>query len=147
MNTYKIVKQKETKTAIVALGDDEIVRVSFKEKVEVTPIEVKENFAAYNDVVLGGSYPFIVSSKSGSADYTSEGLAYAKAHEHDWPKLCVALCVKNLPQRMLANFYLKFNKPSHLHKVFDDMSEAETWCLYQIAKSRRNDLGFMPIFI
>lgn len=147
MNTYKIVKQKETKTVIVTLGNDDIVRVSFKEKVEVTPAEVKENFEAYNDVVLGESYPFILSSKSGSADYTTEGLAYAKAHENDWPKLCVALCVKNLPQRMLANFYLKFNKPNHLHKVFDSMPDAENWCLDQLEKSKRRDLGFMPIFI
>lgn len=147
MNTYKIVKQIETKTAIISLGDDEIVRVSFKDKVQVTPIEVKENFNAYNEIILGENYPFIISSKSGSADYTSEGLAYAKAHEKDWPKLCVALCVKNLPQRMLANFYLKFNKPSHLHKVFDAIPEAENWCLDQLEKSKRGDLGFMPIFI
>lgn len=147
MNTYKIVKQKETKTVIVTLGNDDIVRVSFKEKVEVSPKEVKENFDAYNEVVLGEVYPFILSSKSGNADYTTEGLAYAKAHEHEWPKLCVALCVKNLPQRMLANFYLKFNKPAHLHKVFNDMSEAENWCLDQLEKSKRSDLGFMPIFI
>lgn len=147
MNTYKIVKQIETKTAVISMGNDEIVRVCFKDKAEVGPLEVEENFKAYNQLVLGNKHPFMILSNSGSAAYSTDGLAYAKAHENDWPKLCVALCIKNLPQRMLANFYLKFNKPTHLHKVFDTMPDAENWCLDQLEKSKRRDLGFMPIFI
>lgn len=147
MNTYKIVKQIETKTAVISLGNDDIVRVSFKEKADVDKAEVEENFNAYNHVVSGNKYPFIIHANCGSAEYSSEGLAYAKAHENDWPKLCVAICVKNLPQRMLANFYLKFNKPTHIHKVFGNIEEAETWCLEQISKTKRKDLNFMPIFI
>ena len=147
MNTYKIVKQKETKTAIITLGSDRIVRVSFKDMVQVTPIEVEENFKAYNEIIDGASYPFIISAKSGSADYTTEGLVYAKAHENDWPKLCVALCIKNLAQRMLANFYLRFNKPTYTHKIFDSISAAETWCLSEIENSKKNGFHSMPIFI
>lgn len=147
MNTYNILKQKETKTALITLGDDAIVRVSFKDMVQVTPLEVEENFKAYNDIVGGFSYPFIISAKGGSADYTTEGLAYAKTHELDWPKTCVALYIKNLAQRLLANFYLKFNKPSHAHKVFDNMADAETWCIEQSARSKGKDFESMPIFI
>lgn len=147
MNTYKIVKQKETATAIISLGNDGIVRVLFKDMVKVTPVEVEENFKVYNEIVGGVSYPFIISGKSGSADYTTEGLAYAKAHENDWPKLCVALCIKGLAQRLLANFYLRFNKPRHTHKVFDNISDAEVWCTEQLAKSKGKDFESMPIFI
>lgn len=147
MNTYKIVKQKETTTAVVTLGNDDIVRVVFKDLAKVTPIEVEENFKAYNEVVNGVAYPFILSGSSSSADYTSEGLAYAKAHENDWPKVCVALCIRGLAQRLLANFYLKFNKPSHKHKVFLNKTEAEIWCTEQLIKSRNKDFESMPIFI
>lgn len=147
MNSYTIIEQKETKTALVVLGSDGIVRVLFKDDVEVTPIEVEENFKAYNEVIKGKKYPFIIRANSGSADYTPEGLAYAKAHENDWPKLCVALLVKNLPQRLLANFYLKINKPTHLHKVFDNPDEAEAWCLNQINLSNHKKDNLFPIFI
>lgn len=147
MNSYTIIEQKETKTAVIVLGTDGIVRVSFKDDVEVTPAEVEENFKAYNDVIKGKKYPFIIRAKSGSADYTPEGLAYAKAHENDWPKLCVALLVKNLPQRLLANFYLKINQPTHLHKVFNNEAEAEQWCLQQISLNNHKTDNLFPIFI
>lgn len=147
MNTYKIVRQKETHSAMITLGNDDIVRVAFKDMIQVTPSEVEQNFIAYNEVVSGISYPFMISAKSGSADYTTEGLAYAKAHEADWPKICVALCVKNLAQRLLANFYLKFNKPNYPHKVFDNIQEAEAWCTEQLLKSRGGNFESMPIFM
>lgn len=147
MNTYKIVRQKETTTAIITLGSDEIVRVVFKDLAKVTPVEVEENFKVYNEIIRGVAYPFIITGNSSSADYTSEGLAYAKAHEHDWPKICVALCVRGLAQRLLANFYLKFNKPSHPHKVFVNLADAEIWCAEQLTKTKGKDFESMPIFI
>lgn len=147
MNTYKIVKQKETKTAIVTLGNDDIVRVVFKSKATLTPEELESNYLAYNDIVGGEQYAFILTAENSTVDYTAEGRAYAKEYEHSWPKLCVALCVKSLAHKMVANFYLRFNRPSYSHKVFDSVETAENWCLDQIEKSKRGDLGFMPIFI
>jgi hypothetical protein len=147
MNTYKIVKQKETKTAIVTLGSDDVVRVLFKHKAELTPEELVVNYQVYNEIIDGNIYAFILSAENSSVDYTAEGRAYAKMHEDDWPKLCVALCVKSLAHKMLANFYLKFNKPNYTHKVFDNISAAENWCLDEVESSKRNGFSSMPIFI
>lgn len=147
MITYKILKQKESDTAKIILGDDGIVRVLFKSKSELTPEALEINYKLYNELVDGETFPFILSAENSSVDYTAEGRAFAKAHEHDWPKLCVALCVKNLAHKILANFYLKFNKPSYPHKVFSEMKDAENWCFHQIAQSRKKGFDSMPIFI
>lgn len=147
MINYKILQQKETDTAKITLGNDGIVRVLFKNKAELTPLALEKNYVSYNDVVAGEIFPFILSAENSSVDYTAEGREYAKTHEHDWPKLCVALCVKSLAHKMLANFYLKFNKPAYPHKVFNNITDAESWCLEQIELSRKKGFDSMPIFI
>lgn len=49
---------------------------------------------------------------------SEEGTRYSKAE---------ALVVKSLSQRLIANFYVKVNKPPKPSKVFNDKEEAIQW--------------------
>lgn len=50
--------------------------------------------------------------------------------------LALALVIKELPQRLLANFYFKVKKVDYPVKSFRSEEEATTWLLYQIRQQQ-----------
>lgn len=135
MPHYHVTKKTETATACILLCDDNIMRVQFKKDTEITALHLEENFNAYKAMVGAHKYPYIYYAEDGSVMYTESARAYSREHEDDFPKLCIAVVVKTLAHKLIANFYLKFNKPGCLFKVFDKMEVAETWCQQQYAAS------------
>lgn len=49
-----------------------------------------------------------------------------------------AIVIKNLSQKLIANFYLKFNQPGKPTKIFYSLENAIEWTLEQIEKKRTN---------
>jgi hypothetical protein len=137
MAPYQVTKKRETSTALITLADDHIVRVRFKPDVEINPADLEANFVAYRELVDGHKYPFIYYAEDGSSIYSEEARNYARNNEDAFPKLCIAVVVKTLAHKLVANFYLRFNKPRTLFRVFDHMADAEDWCKgqYQAALS------------
>ena len=126
-------KKTETTVAHISLGEDHIMRVEFKKGVEITARDLEENFSAYNALTGTAMYPYIYFAEDGSAIYTEDARHYSRSHEDSFPKLCIAVVVKTLAHKLIANFYMHFNKPKCLFKVFDDMEAAEAWCREQYA--------------
>ncbi len=147
MNSYNITKKTETNTAIISLCDDGIMRVVFKKGAEITPHEVESNFFAYNTIVKGESYPFLISAEDSTVIYTDEARRYAKKHENDYPKICIAFLVRSLAHKLTVTFYLKFDNPQHPTAVFKDVDEAEAWCIEQYwdYQHHQNELDLVPI--
>jgi hypothetical protein len=132
MSDYIITKKAETEEAYIKLCSDGIVRVIFKKDKEIGPRVLKRLFGLFNDFVAGKRYPFIYCAEDGLVVFTNEGNTYSRQNQHVFPKLCSAFVVKSLAQRLIASFYLKFNKPVTPSKVFNRPEEAETWCLAQL---------------
>lgn len=71
--------------------------------------------------------------------YSTDGLKYAKENAHKaFPKICTAVVVKSLPQRLLANFYTRLLNRGVPHKTFNHYNEAEEWCLIQYKEFQSN---------
>ncbi len=136
MSSYIVIKKEETASAHIFMCSDGIIRVLFKKNKEVNASDFKELFLVYNDLVQGNRHPFIYYPEDGSTTVTEDGRAYAKQEEFSFPKTCNAVVVTRLSHKLLANFYFKFNKPSHPFKVFNKMDDAEKWCLEQITLSK-----------
>lgn len=113
------------------LCSDHIVRVEFKKDMEITAKDIQQNHAAYNELVSGHLYPFIYYAEDGSVNYTEDARLYSKNNEGNFPKLCIAVVVETLAHKLVANFYIRFNRPRIELKIFDKLGDAEAWCAEQ----------------
>lgn len=132
MTPFSVIKKAETQIAHVSLCSDDIIRVMIKKQADVDAQQLKILFDVYNQIVEGKAYAYIYYTEDISTTFTDEGRDYAKREEFSFPKICNAIIVTRLAHKIVANFYLKFNKPYYPYKVFNDMNEAEKWCLEQI---------------
>lgn len=129
-----ITKKTETDAAYLNLGNDGIIRVIIKRKTEVNAAVLKKLYKVFNEIENGEPYAFIYYTEDSSVTMTEEGRTFAKEEENSFPKICEAVVVTNLSHKLLANFYLRFNKPNYPFKVFSKMEDAEKWCLFQMKK-------------
>lgn len=113
------------------LCSDHIMRVEFKKDTEITARDIEQNHAAYNGLVGDHKYPFVYYAEDGSVNYTEDARLYSKTHEGDFPKLCIAVVVQTLAHKLVANFYIRFNRPRIDLKIFDKLEDAEAWCAEQ----------------
>lgn len=132
MSNYIVIKKVETDVAYISMCDDGIVRVLFKKNKEINPSSLKNLFETFNDLAKGVSYPYLYSAEDGSVIFTTDGNAYSKQNQHAFPKVCSAFVVTSLAHRLIANFYLKINKPVNPSKLFKDKEDAESWCFQQL---------------
>lgn len=130
-----VIKKSETDFAVVSLGNDQIVRVMFKKKTEINQESFNKLFEVFKNMIDDTPYAYIYYAEDSSSTITDDGRRFAKKEEFSFPKICNAAIVTNLAHKLIANFYLKFNKPNYPFKVFSKMEEAEKWCRQQQAKA------------
>lgn len=138
MSNYIVIKKSETQTAHISLCDDGIVRVMLKRKSEVTRSDAEENIKAYNEISEDKKYAFLIYFEDGTVVYTDEARKRAKELEPAFDKTCMAVLVKTLGHKLVANFYLNVYKPNFPYKVFNEMDEAEAWCLKMYKMHQNN---------
>lgn len=131
----RIIKKTETDFAVVTLCTDRIMRVMFRKRSEITHESFRRLFDIFRDMIDGVPYSYIYYAEDSSATVTDEGRRFAKEQEYSFPKICNAVVVTNLAHKLIANFYLKFNKPYYPFKVFSKVEDAEKWCRQQQAKA------------
>lgn len=140
MSSYIVIKKEETDASHISMCSDGIIRVLFKKNIEIGPPVLKDLFEKFNEIIEGVSYPYIYFAEDGSVIFTTEGNAYSKQNQHLFPKICNAFVTKSLAQRLIANFYLKFNKPENPSKLFTSHDEAERWCFQQLEEATNKAL-------
>lgn len=116
----------ETDDAIFTEREDGIVHVHFKEGLEIT-VEVQGRlFDVYNDICQDEKRPFLFTA----AEYvsvTKEARDNAIIMEQLFPGSASAVLVNTLAYKLIANFYLKINKPKSPYQVFSDEDKAVEW--------------------
>jgi len=68
--------------------------------------------------------------------FSKEARDLAASKEIDCRSAAKALLIKSLGQRIIANFYLKFNKPFIPTRVFENKSEACDWLREEVEKEK-----------
>jgi len=129
MSNHIVIKKLETKTANISLCDDGIVRVMLKGNSEISKSDTEENIKAYNEISEDKIYAFLIYCEDGMVVYTDEARKRAKELESAFDKTCMAVLVKTLGHKLVANFYLTVYRSNFPYRVFDKMDEAEAWCL------------------
>lgn len=126
MNNHSEEKIIEIPDAIIHSRSDGIVHVTFKEGVELDVDLQYRMMKIYFEVCANKKKPFMYSAFTG-VTVTREAKLNAIKLEPDFPSLAVAVIADSLPYRLIADFYLKMNKPIIPYKVFKDIASAEVW--------------------
>ena len=112
--------------SVVELISADIVRIEIREKDVITGVEAAQMNAAIG-VLSGGKEVNVLILGDDAAQFDRSARDYSASPEGNIFTKADALVVKNLAQRIMANFYIKINKPVKPSRVFNSEEEAKEW--------------------
>lgn len=119
-----IVKEVDIPEALVRLRSDGIMHVHYKKNTTIDTEAQLMMREIYREMVPGKTLPYIFSAASG-VTFTKE--ARENSRGKDSPIASYAIIANNLAYRLIANFYLKVNKPKVPYRLFSTMEDAVEW--------------------
>jgi len=105
---------------------DGIVYVRYNKDVTIDIELQAKSLEAFNEITDSKLTPFLFEADEG-VSVTKEARDNAVIQEERTPCKATAVVVQNIAYAMVANFYLKFNKPKRPYKVFNNKQEAVDW--------------------
>ncbi len=127
MHTGKsIVRQIDHELLTVSLRSDGVVHVWLKPNTEITKELQLQMVQIYMEITEGRKSLFIFEAGE-FVSITKEAGEFAITMEKDTPTYASAIIVRNLGQKIIADFYYKVNKPLQPYKVFWKIEKAEEW--------------------
>lgn len=128
MVQIKIYEEKkiEIPEAIIHCRADGIIHVAFKEKADVDVALQNRLLKIYLEICADGKRPFIFSALN-DVNFTKEARENSIKMEPFFPGSATALVADSVAYRLIANFYLKINKPKTPNRIFKDVPSAVEW--------------------
>jgi hypothetical protein len=116
----------ENEFFVFGMRVDGIGYLFLKDNVEIT-VELQGYFIkAHNEILNGESFP-IIYEPGQNCNITKEARENAILIEDLSPIAATAVIAPNSIYKLIATFYLKFNKPKKPYKVFKNVDEAAKW--------------------
>lgn len=109
----------------IFLRDDGIIQVDTKNH-NYTLQNLKDINQAQGKICAGKKRPLLVIGAS-FANIDSDAREFMASEQSTMHSSAEAFVIHALGQKILANFYLKVNKPQVPTRFFNDQSEAEVW--------------------
>jgi hypothetical protein len=111
----------------VSLKSNGIVYVTFKENCVLDISLQLKLLEVYHQVTNGKLTPFIFLTSADGITVTKEARDNATSLEDQSPLSASAVIVNNLAYKLIANFYMQFNKPKRPYKVFSNEIDGINW--------------------
>ena len=121
-----VLKQIVLPELTVTLKNDGIVYVVYNKDVTLDLELQAKSLEAFNFVTEKKLTPFLFEADEG-VSITKEARDNAITMEDQTPCKVTAVVVQNVAYALIANFYMKFNKPKRPYKVFNKKEEAIAW--------------------
>ena len=122
---------------------DDIIVLENKDDFDVELADAIEINAAYEKLANGVPVYSILNSAQSFNNFSKEAQDYlARTAPFVQANLLAAsaIVVTNLPNRLLAKFFVNFYKPAYPIKITANLQEAETW-LKDVKKKKLRDRG------
>jgi len=119
-------KQIKLTHSKVWMREDGIVVLEFGDHVELDVKEARELLHATKEI-SGGKKVLILNVAGKQTTATSAARDFAASPEAVEYTLAEAYVVNNLPQKIIANFYINFHKPLVPTKIFNNTEAAILW--------------------
>jgi hypothetical protein len=111
-----------------SLRSDDILQLDVQAGSYNTLSLVKEAIEALGKVGGGKRYPLlIIAEKDATLDTAS--MEYMAKENADPYSIAEAYLISSISQKLLGNFYLKFNKPFKPTRIFTSRDEALAWLI------------------
>jgi hypothetical protein len=110
----------------VKLRRDGIVHVTFR-KHAVLDIDLQMRLLDLNIKVTGGKKSLFIYDAEENVTITKEARDNATKIEHLSPNKATAVVADNLAYRLIANFYVRFNRPKMPFKVVENVEKGVAW--------------------
>ncbi|PCJ87568.1 MAG: hypothetical protein COA57_04595 [Flavobacteriales bacterium] len=115
-------------TATMHMGDDGILYVKYHEDAEIELEDAKKHIATAIQLSNGKPVPVLINAKGVNSNMSPEARKYFSESEDTRKyRKVLAVVVDSLANRLVANFFISFNKPSEPTKVFNDKGKAIEW--------------------
>jgi hypothetical protein len=125
-DSHRLVRIIEHPSFTLGRRDDGVAHMYFKDGCEIT-IELQKDFVkAYNELKENVDYPVLYEPGEGCT-VTKEARENAVIIEGLTPICASAVIAPNTVYQLVANFYLKFNKPKKPYRVFRSEEGALEW--------------------
>ena len=125
-SSYTIIKEIDSKEANITLKSNGIVYVLFKDDC-VLDVDLQFRLLdSYNEITKGKLTPFIFLAAE-NVTITKEARDNATSLESISPLGASAAIVTNLAYKLIANFYMRLNKPKRPFKTFSKEEDAVAW--------------------
>jgi len=125
-NHDTVLKEVKLSEGIIQLKSDGIVYVKLYENMVLdVPLQMRM-LEFYKSITNNKQTPFLFEGED-NVTVTKEARDNAASLEDESPCKAMAVIVSSIPIAMVANFYLKFNKPKRPYKVFKDRNDAIEW--------------------
>jgi hypothetical protein len=121
-----ILKERILTEAVIRYRTDGIIHITYN-KGTVLDVPLQEHMVdIFIELTEGKKVPMLFDAMDG-VTITREARDNATKLEPKAPSLATAVIADNLAYRMIANFYLRFNKPRLPYRVFSDKDKALLW--------------------
>lgn len=130
VSSVVVLKRVEIPEALIMLRSDGIVHVHYKKN---TTLDLDLQASMRNlflELTGGKKSPFMFSADEGFS-LTKEARENADSFKKNPVISSYAIIADNLGYRMIANFYLKINKPVTPYKIFQNTEDAIQWLYRQ----------------
>jgi hypothetical protein len=105
---------------------DGILRITIKKGAEIDTEEAAENHRLSKKLASGRKYLTLVLAE-GDFEVTPEARAFSAMHSSSKEQLAMAFVTTSLPQILIGNFYVKYNKPATPVSMFRSEEGAMEW--------------------
>ena len=127
--TSIIFMQKiKTRTMELVLGADGILRRTVFDNIFIELEDAIENRKAIYSLTQGEKCLILTDGRV-SAQSSPEVRQYAASKESTDLKIAEALLIDSVASRLLANFFIRTNKPAIPTRIFTDEAKATAWLL------------------
>jgi hypothetical protein len=128
----KVIKEIELDSCILSLHSDDILHIAIKPNVTLSLKDGESIVKGFREI--GGGRKFLLLFIAGlDTSATTEARYYASSPEANQYTIASAFVVTSIPQKVLGNAYITFNKPGTPTKIFTDYDDAVKW-LYSFKK-------------
>ncbi len=122
----KIIREIKIPEATVSLRDDGIVHVYYQKNTFLN-IELQMRMLDIFNEITGTKKMLFIFEADEGVIVTKGARENALIIEEKSPVIASAVVAPNLAYRLIANFYVKFQKPKGQYKVVRDLEEGVNW--------------------
>lgn len=123
----KKIRKLETSISILSINEEGIGIMYFKDRITMDIPEQMEHLKGIIELTENLPTPFVIMAGE-HVIITKDAKENASFLEDKSPVCASAIVVSNLAYRLLADFFIKMQKPKIPYKTFTNKEKAFEWC-------------------